>query len=70
MWSEPHTGRSPATVAKHLSALRTLAAALDVDDVQTVRSGKVARGEPRPLSAEQYARLLRMPDRRTTGSSE
>ena len=60
-----HAGRSPATIAKHLSALRTLAAALGSDDVRSVRGAKVARGEPRALSAEQYARLLRMPDRRT-----
>ena len=59
-------GRSPATIAKHLSALRTLAAALGTDGVRTVRGAKVARGEPRALSAEQYARLLRMPDLRTT----
>ncbi len=59
-------GRSPATIAKHLSALRTLAAALGVDDVRQVRGAKVARGEPRALSAEEYARLLRMPDRRTS----
>jgi len=59
-------GRSPATIAKHLSALRTLAAALGTDGVRNVRGAKVARGEPRALSAEQYARLLRMPDLRTT----
>jgi site-specific recombinase XerD len=57
--------RSPATIAKHLSALRTLAQALDVDGVDRVRGARVARGEPRALSAEEYARLLRMPDRRT-----
>ncbi len=57
--------RSPATIAKHLSALRTLAAALDDDGVDRVRGARVARGEPRALSAEEYARLLRMPDRRT-----
>ncbi len=59
-------GRSPATIAKHLSALRTLAAALGTDGVRNVRGAKVARGEPRALSADQYARLLRMPDLRTT----
>jgi integrase/recombinase XerD len=59
-------GRSPATIAKHLSALRTLAATLGTDGVRNVRGAKVARGEPRALSAEQYARLLRMPDLRTT----
>ncbi len=59
-------GRSPATIAKHLSALRTLAAALGVEGVRDVRGAKVARGEPRALTGEEYARLLRMPDRRTT----
>jgi hypothetical protein len=32
----------------------------------TSAAHKVARGEPRALSAEQYAQLLRMPDLRTT----
>lgn len=59
-------GRSPATIAKHLSALRTLAAALGTDGVRNVRGAKVARGEPRALTATQYARLLRTPDLRTT----
>ena len=59
-------GRSQATIAKHLSALRTLAGALGVEGVRDVRGAKVARGEPRALSSEEYARLLRMPDRRTT----
>ena len=58
--------RSPATIAKHLSAIRGLAAAVGADaEVRTVRSASVARGEPRALSHEEYARLLRMPDRRT-----
>ena len=58
--------RTPATVAKHLSAIRGLAAAVGADaDVRTVRSASVARGEPRALSHEEYARLLKMPDRRT-----
>jgi site-specific recombinase XerC len=40
-------GRTPATIAKHLSALRQLAAALDADPaIRTVRSQGVARGEP------------------------
>jgi integrase/recombinase XerD len=60
------SGRSPATIAKHLSALRTLAGALRIEGVREVRGAKVARGEPRALTAEEYARLLRMPDRRTT----
>lgn len=59
-------GRTPATIAKHLSALRQLATALDADPaIRTVRSQSVARGEPRALSGEELARLLRMPDRRT-----
>ena len=59
-------GRSPATIAKRLSALRALAGALGVDGVREVRGAKVARGEPRALSTDDYARLLRMPDLRTT----
>jgi len=45
-------GRSPATVAKHLSALRGLAEALGVETQQlrTVRSDRVGRGEPRALT--------------------
>ena len=59
-------GRSPATVAKHLSALRGLADALGADPaLRTVRSARVARGEPRALEHDEWARLLRMPDRRT-----
>jgi site-specific recombinase XerD len=59
-------GRSPATVAKHLSALRGLAEALGADQaMRTVRSARVARGEPRALTHDEFARLLRMPDRRT-----
>jgi site-specific recombinase XerD len=60
-------GRSPATVAKHLSALRGLAEALGVETQQlrTVRSQRVGRGEPRALTHDEWARLLRMPDRRT-----
>ena len=62
-------GRTPATVAKHLSALRQLAQALDADPaIRTVRSQSVARGEPRALSEEQFERLLRMPDGRTRKS--
>jgi site-specific recombinase XerC len=58
--------RSPATIAKHLSALRLLATALGVDGVRDVRGAKVARGEPRALATDEYARLLRMSDQRTT----
>ncbi len=61
-----HAGRTPATVAKHLSALRQLAAAIDADPaIHTVRSQNVARGEPRALSQDEFTRLLRMPDRRS-----
>jgi site-specific recombinase XerD len=60
------SGRSPATVAKHLSALRGLADAVGADAARrTVRSARVARGEPRALDHHEWARLLRMPDRRT-----
>jgi site-specific recombinase XerD len=59
-------GRSPATVAKHLSARRGLAEALGIDaQLRTVRSARVARGEPRALLHDEWARLLRMPDRRS-----
>jgi hypothetical protein len=55
-------GRSPAAVAKHLSALRALADALGADPaMRTVRSAQVARGEPRALTHDEFARLLRMP---------
>jgi hypothetical protein len=48
--------RTPATIAKHLSAIRALAATVGVDaDVRTVRSQSVARGEPRALSQEEFA---------------
>lgn len=62
-----HAGRSPATVAKHLSALRGLADALGAGDpaLRTVRSARVARGEPRALDHDEWQRLLRMPDRRS-----
>jgi site-specific recombinase XerD len=59
-------GRSPATVAKHLSALRGVADTLGADPaMRTVRSARVARGEPRALEHDEWARLLRMPDRRS-----
>jgi integrase len=60
-------GRSPATVAKHLSALRGLADALGVEaqQLRTVRSARVGRGDPRALTHDEWQRLLRMPDRRT-----
>jgi hypothetical protein len=34
-----------------------------------LRGAKVARGEPRALSTDDYARLLRMPDLRTTAGA-
>jgi site-specific recombinase XerC len=46
-------GRSQATIAKHLSALRTLASELGIEGVRDVRGAKVARGEPRALTAEE-----------------
>jgi site-specific recombinase XerD len=60
-------GRSSATVAKHLSALRGLADALGVEaqQLRTVRSARVGRGDPRALTHDEWQRLLRMPDRRT-----
>ncbi len=60
------SGRSPATVAKHLAAVRGLATAIGADGaIRNVRSARVAPGQPRALGQDQYARLLRMPDRRT-----
>ena len=60
--ARPHAGddrQAPLRAAQ-------LAAALDVDPaIRTVRSQSVARGEPRALSGDEFARLLRMPDRRT-----
>ena len=59
-------GRSPATVAHHLSALRQLADRLDVDPaIQRVHADRVAPREPRALERAEYERLLAMPDRRT-----
>lgn len=49
------SGRSPATIAKHLSALRALASALGVDGIRDVRGARVARGEPRPLTPDELA---------------
>ncbi len=61
-----HADRTPATIAKYLSAIRGFAAAVGADaEVRTVRSASVARGEPRALSHEEFAPLLKMPDRRT-----
>ena len=53
-------------MAKQLAAIRQLALALGVQGVGRVKSEPVEEGVPRPLSQEQYARLLKMPDRRTT----
>jgi site-specific recombinase XerD len=54
-------------VAKHLSALRGLAEALGIGDqaLRTVRSARVARGEPRALDHDEWQGLLRMPDSRS-----
>ncbi len=55
-----------ATVAKHYSALRGLADAVGADAaIKTVRSARVARGEPLALDHDEWAWLLRMPDRRS-----
>ena len=55
-----------ATVAKHFSALRGLADAVGADAaVKTVRSARVARGEPLALDHDEWAWLLRMPHRRS-----
>lgn len=57
--------KAPATVAKHLSAIRLLADELGVDHaVRGVRSERVEQGEPRDLSDDELERILRMPDRR------
>jgi site-specific recombinase XerD len=46
--------------------VRGLADAIGADQaMRTVRSARVARGEPRALTHDEYARLLRMPDGRT-----
>jgi integrase/recombinase XerD len=55
-----------STIAVRLSAVRKLAAALDADPaIHQVHAARVAAGEPRALSIEEYGRLLAMPDRRT-----
>jgi len=60
-------GRSPATIAHHLSALRQLADRLDADPaIQRVHADRVAPREPRALERPEYDRLLAMPDRRST----
>jgi hypothetical protein len=67
-YQEDPAARTPATIAKHLSAIRGLAAAVGAHAaVRPVGSASVARGEPRALSHEEFARLMKMPDRRTTG---
>jgi integrase len=55
-----HGGQAPL-------GLRGLADALGGAEAQlrTVRSARVGRGEPRALSHDEWARLLRMPDRGT-----
>ncbi|MGX6446473.1 tyrosine-type recombinase/integrase [Patulibacter sp. S7RM1-6] len=65
-WRESleRAGRSPSTIAVYLSAVRHLAAELDVD-IDRVKAGKVRRGQPRELNDGELARLLKQPDRRT-----
>lgn len=62
-------GRARTTVAKELSALRRLAAALEADGVdpaaRRVRANAVGRRAPRALTRAELGRLLAMPDRRT-----
>jgi integrase len=54
------------SIAARLSAVRKLAAALAADPaIHQVHAARVAPGEPRALSLEEYGRLLAMPDRRT-----
>jgi integrase/recombinase XerD len=56
-------------VAKELSALRQLAAALEADGAdpaaQGVRANAVGRRAPRALTRAELERLFAMPDRRT-----
>lgn len=64
-----HRGLSPATVARHLSAVRELVRAVGgpgAVDALAVKSAPVSKGEPRPLTEQQATVLLAMPDRRTT----
>lgn len=64
-----HRGLSPATVARHLSAVRELVRAVggpSAVDALAVKSSPVSKGEPRPLTEQQARVLLAMPDRRTT----
>jgi integrase len=62
-------GRARATVAKELSALGRLAAALETEGVdpaaQRVRANAVGRRVPRAVTRAELERLLAMPDRRT-----
>lgn len=58
-------GLSTSTIAVYLTAGRHLAAELGIKDADKIRSGKVVRGRPRPLTSPQLERLLKQPDRRT-----
>jgi integrase/recombinase XerC len=59
-------GRSPATIARELSALRRLAAQLSLDPrVQLVRARTGQRDVSPALTGEEYQRLLAAPDKRT-----
>jgi integrase len=56
------SGRSSATIAKQLSALRTLAAALALDPgIAQVKSKKVPRTGPRSLTTAEYNGLVALP---------
>lgn len=56
------SGRSSATIAKQLSALRTLSAALALDPaIAQVKSKQVARPAPRSLTVAEYNGLVALP---------
>jgi integrase/recombinase XerD len=56
------SGRSSATIAKHLSALRTLAGALALDPaIAQVKSKQVPRPAPRSLTVAEYNGLVALP---------
>lgn len=60
---------APATIAKHLSAVRVLLREIGLPDAHRaleIRSESVARGKPRPITEQQARLLLSMPDLRTT----
>ena len=60
-------GRSPATIAKHLTALRQLAMFVGADfRIGNVKSKRGDEPPPKPITAKQLELLLKMPDLRTT----